>query len=86
MFRVTNREMIEEYLQALSGLEKRHEQLTKQIRVYDKRIVLLEEEIDEIWEVIAALKKYEEGDRYGWHGNGVSAGGRRQGVSAVLGL
>ena len=79
---MTNREMIEEYLQALTGLEKRHEQLTKQIRVYDKRIVLLEEEIDEIWEVIAALKKYEEG----WHGNGVSAGGRRQGISAVLGL
>lgn len=39
---MTNREMIEEYLQALTGLEKRHEQLTKQIRVYDKRIVLLE--------------------------------------------
>lgn len=83
---MTNREMIEEYLMALRSLEKRHQELVAQIKVYDKRIALLEEEMDEIWEVIAALKKHEEGKKYGWRGSSISAGYRRQGVSGVLEL
>ena len=54
---MTNQEMIKEYYEALRKLQKRHDELQAEIRVYDKRIVLLEEEIDEIYEVIAALKK-----------------------------
>ncbi len=83
---MTNQEMIKEYYEALRKLQKRHEELQAEIRVYDKRVVLLEEEIDEIYEVIAALKKHEKGAKYGWRGNGVSAGRGRQGLPAVLGL
>ncbi len=83
---MTNQEMIKEYYEALRKLQKRHDELQAEIRVYDKRIVLLEEEIDEIYEVIAALKKHEKGAKYGWRGNGVSAGYCRQGLPAVLGL
>ncbi len=83
---MTNKQMIDEYMAALRSLEKRHKELLEQIKVYDKRIALLEEEMDEIWEVIAALKKHEEGKKYGWRGSGISAGGHRQGISGVLGL
>ncbi len=83
---MTTKQMIEEYYDALHKLQKRHAQLQEEIRVYDKRVVLLEEEIDEIYEVIAALKKHEKGAKYGWRGNGFSAGYYRQGVPSVLGL
>lgn len=79
-------EMIEEYMQALRKLEQRHKQLQEQIKVYDKRIALLEEEMDEIWEVIAMLKKHKDGKTYGWRSRGISAGGDRQRVSCLLGL
>lgn len=70
---MTNQELIETYVASLRSLEKRHAQLQKQIRVYDKRIALLEEEMDEIWEIIVTLKKHEQGDKYGWRSRGVSA-------------
>ncbi len=83
---MTNEEMIQEYLKTLRGLEKRHAELKAKMTVYDKRIALLEEEMDEIWEVIAALKKHGEGKKYGWRGRGISAGGYRQGLSGILEL
>ena len=83
---MTNEEMLEEYFRALHALAKRHAMLKAQVSVYDKRIALLEEEMDEIWEVIAALRKHKEGKKYGWRGNGVSAAGGRTGISGVLGL
>lgn len=83
---MSNAEMIEEYYAALQKLEKRHEELRAEKSVYDKRIALLEEEMDEIWEVIATLKKHEKGAAYGWRGNGISAGYYRQGIPRVLGL
>lgn len=83
---MTNAQMIEEYYAALGKLQKRHEELRAEKRVYDKRIALLEEEIDEIFEVIATLKKHEKGAAYGWRGNSVSAGYHRQGISGILGL
>ena len=83
---MTNAEMIEEYYAALRKLEKRHEELRMEKNLYDKRIALLEEEIDEIWEVIATLKKHEKGAAYGWRGNSISAGYRRQGIPGFLGL
>ena len=83
---MSDEQLIEEYKKTLCALEKRHAQLKKQITVYDRRITLLEEEIDEVWEVIAALRKHGEGDKYGWRGNGVSAALGRAGISGVLGL
>ena len=71
---MTNKELIEEYKKTLQALCKRHEELVEKITVYDKRIVLLEEEIDEVWEIIAALRKHEEWMKYGRRGRGISAG------------
>jgi prefoldin subunit 5 len=70
---MNNPEMMQEYLASLKLLEKRHAELKAQATVYDKRIALIEEEMDELWEVIAALRKHEERDKYGWRGNCVSA-------------
>lgn len=79
-------EMIEEYMKTLTRLEQRHAELQTQIKVYDKRVALLEEEMDEIWEVIAALRRHKEGKKYGWRSRSTSAVGGRQGVSRILGL
>ncbi len=83
---MTTAEMIEEYMAALEKLERRHRELVAEIRVYDKRIVLLEEEMDEIWEVIAALKKHQGEPKYGRRSSGIAAAGGRQGLSSLLGL
>ena len=83
---MTTAEMIEEYMAALHKLECRHRELTAVIQVYDKRIVLLEEEMDEIWEVIAALKKQQGAPKYGRRSSGVTAAGGGRGLSSLLGL
>ncbi len=83
---MTTAEMIEEYMAALRKLETRHRELTAAIQVYDKRIVLLEEEMDEIWEVIAALRKQQGDAKYGRRNSGVSAAGSGRWVSSLLGL
>lgn len=83
---MTTDEMIAEYMAALQKLESRHRELSAAIQVYDKRIVLLEEEMDEIWEVIAALKKQQGAPKYGRRSSGVSAAGGRRGLSPLLGL
>lgn len=83
---MTNGEMIAQYFAALHQLEARHARLVSEMQVYDKRVALLEEEMDEIWEVIAALRRHEKGALYGWRGNGVSAGLGGTGVSGLLGV
>jgi len=83
---MTTAEMIQEYMAALKKLERRHRELTAVIQVYDKRIILLEEEMDEIWEVIAALKKQQGEPKYGRRCSGVTTAGGGQGLSSLLGL
>lgn len=83
---MTTAEMIKEYMAALQKLESRHSELVAEIQVYDKRIVLLEEEMDEIWEVIAALKKHQGEPKYGRRSSGVSAAGGGRGISSLLGV
>ncbi len=83
---MTTDEIIEEYMAALRKLESRHRELSAAIQVYDKRIVLLEEEMDEIWEVIAALRKQQGAPKYGRRSSGVPAAGGGRGLSSLLGL
>ena len=53
--------MLEEYRQAYSKLEKRHEELIAQRLQYDKRVLLLEEEMDEMAEAMRLMRSYAEG-------------------------
>jgi prefoldin subunit 5 len=71
---MTNEQMMEEYMKTLQALVKRHGELVEQITVYDKRVALLEEEIDEVWEVIATLRKHKEGWKYGRRTSNLPAG------------
>ncbi len=52
------RELYEQYQRSLSQLVRRHETLTKEMRVYDKRVALLEEEMDELCEVMSMMRPY----------------------------
>jgi len=52
------KELYEEYQRSLELLRKRHEQLTGEIRVYDKRVALLEEEMDELCEAMTMMRRY----------------------------
>lgn len=49
------------YEQSLSQLEQRHAELTGQLLQYDKRVALLEEEMDELQEVMCMMRPYLEG-------------------------
>lgn len=51
-------ELVEVYRNTLRQLEKRHEELTQVRSTYDKRVALLEEEMDEIHEVICMMRPY----------------------------
>ncbi len=51
-------ELMEVYRQSLLGLQKRHEELTNQRHFFDKRVALLEEEMDEIWEAMHMMEPY----------------------------
>ena len=55
------RELYEVYKENIRTLEKRHEQLTQKITVYDKRVALLEEEIDELYAAMTMMRRYLEG-------------------------
>ena len=55
------KELYEVYKDNIRCLERRHEQLTKKITVYDKRVALLEEEIDELYEALTMMRRYLEG-------------------------
>ena len=52
------KELYEEYKQALELLRGRHQQLTQEMRVYDKRVALLEEEMDELCEVMTMMRRH----------------------------
>jgi chromosome segregation ATPase len=52
------RELYEEYKRSLALLRKRHEQLSSEIKLYDKRVALLEEEMDELCEVMSMMRPY----------------------------
>ena len=55
------KELMEVYLQSIRRLEERHAKLTKEKSVYDKRVALLEEEIDELYEAMTMMRPYLEG-------------------------
>lgn len=55
------KELYEVYKQSLRKLEERYEKLTGEKRVYDKRVALLEEEIDELYEAMTMMRPYLEG-------------------------
>ena len=52
------KELYEEYERSLELLRSRHETLTREMRVYDKRVALLEEEMDELCEAMAMMRPY----------------------------
>ena len=54
------KELMEVYKQSLRQLEQRHARLTKEIHLYDKRVALLEEEMDELCEVMRMMRPYVE--------------------------
>lgn len=51
---------MEVYMESLRQLQKRHERLTQEIHVYDKRVALLEEEMDELCETMAMMRRHME--------------------------
>lgn len=52
------KELYEQYKRSLELLRTRHETLSKEIRVYDKRVALLEEEMDELCEAMSMMRPY----------------------------
>ena len=52
------KQLYKEYERALELLRKRHKELTQEMRVYDKRVALLEEEMDEMCEVMCMMRRY----------------------------
>ena len=41
-------------------LQERHARLTREIHVYDKRVALLEEEMDELCEAMSMMRRHME--------------------------
>ena len=52
------KELYEEYKRSLELLRQRYEKLSGEIRVYDKRVALLEEEMDELCEAMTMMRPY----------------------------
>ena len=52
------RKLYEQYEKSLAQLRQRHEKLSGEIRVYDKRVALLEEEMDELCEAMTMMRPY----------------------------
>lgn len=46
------------YEQSLQRLQKRHRELTEERAAYDKRVLLLEEEMDELYEAMSMMRSY----------------------------
>lgn len=61
LYRTDMKELMQIYEQSLRRLEQRHAELTSQRVMYDKRVLLLEEEIDELWEAMSMMRPYLEG-------------------------
>ena len=55
------KELIKVYEEALEQLRQRHQKLLGEIHVYDKRVALLEEEMDELCEVMTMMRRHLEG-------------------------
>ena len=55
------KELIKVYEESLAKLRQRHEKLLQEIHVYDKRVALLEEEMDELCEAMSMMRRYLEG-------------------------
>ena len=49
------------YEESLQKLQERHQRLLGEIRVYDKRVALLEEEMDELCETMCMMRRHLEG-------------------------
>ncbi len=54
------KELMEQYKRSLGQLQQRHRELTGRIHNYDKRVALLEEEMDELCEAMAMMRRYAE--------------------------
>ena len=52
------KELMEVYKESLRKLQERHAKLVSEIHVYDKRVALLEEEMDELCEAMAMMRPY----------------------------
>ena len=52
------RELMRVYKESFEKLRVRHEALTQEILTYDKRVALLEEEMDELQEVMRMIRPY----------------------------
>jgi chromosome segregation ATPase len=55
------RELIKVYEESLRKLQERHVKLLSEIHVYDKRVALLEEEMDELCEAMSMMRRHLEG-------------------------
>ena len=52
------KELIEVYEESLRKLQERHRELLSEIRVYDKRVTVLEEEMDELCEAMSMMRRH----------------------------
>ena len=52
------KQLYKEYERSLELLRGRHEELTREKRVYDRRVALLEEEMDELCEVMCMMRRH----------------------------
>ena len=51
-------ELMQVYKESFEKLRVRHAELTQEILTYDKRVALLEEEMDELQEVMRMMRPY----------------------------
>lgn len=51
-------ELMQVYKESFEKLRQRHEELTRERMTYDKRVALLEEEMDELQEVMCMIRPY----------------------------
>ena len=55
------RELIKVYEESLRKLQERHQKLLGEIHVYDKRVAVLEEEMDERCEAMSMMRRHLDG-------------------------
>ena len=51
-------ELMQVYVESFERLKQRHEELMQERVFYDKRVALLEEEMDELQEVMCMMRPY----------------------------
>ena len=54
------KELMKVYEESLEKLRQRHQRLLSEIHVYDKRVALLEEEMDELCEAMSMMRRHME--------------------------